>query len=901
MTLIIDKSDFFFDWQQAFRAGAQLAGGKGWNLGRLYAYGFPVPPGGVLSATTYGSFMEENNLLQLLKAASRQTALDTLIESQHTRALLRKLREAIIGGSIPTPVRDEIEDSLQGIGIAAEPLAVRSSASSEDSAIASFAGVHDSFLNVLGPESLYEAIKRCYASLWSSGAVSYRRRKGIKDQDLQAAVIIMRMVDAKAAGVAFSCDPRTGRRDEMLISANYGLGETVASGIADPDEYRVAMQSFLPRIVNRKIGRKESISVARPGGGTEILQKGLPDYTRFIDTDAAPSDQAIPDREILTLGILIERVHAALGQGEHPQDVEWLFDGKKFYLVQARPVTSLPRYTYEPLKHQSEVWSNANLRDAVPMVLSTLTWDTFRGSIRTMFQAHLRAVEYPFLPGIEHMRRFHGRAYLNVSVQQWENFDAFGTTPSEYKAIAGGHQPDALNFPEVDTSRRRRKLLRRILLALSVAAAVKKSASRFRRTGAVASRFISMDLKGMSDAGILLAISELRQTFEKTMPTIMLLFSFFGLAFQTLMKALEGTFPYRSQSIANSLLFGCGKITSAEHGYELQGLAAVAREDKEAQEFLFHHFNPRSWESQIPEHSAFKNRLRNFLSKYGHRTVYEAELMNPRWREDPTYLFEFVKGAMDASNKSGTAALRRIESKKKAWTEVQTKIPLLHRAIINILVRLACNAAQCRERGKSEMVRMAEPVRRIALEMGSRFTQRGIIGDPADIFHCNWIEIASILHGSWDGKGLNDLILERKLQRAKFEKSRPPDLIVDDSPQIASPARILSGKIIRGLGVASGIASGTVRLIRTPIEGTGIREGEILVAPSTDPAWTPLFLRASAVVTETGGFASHGAIVAREYGIPAVVNIPGIMEMLQEGRQITVDGDRGEVILKSPE
>lgn len=213
------------------------------------------------------------------------------------------------------------------------------------------------------------------------------------------------------------------------------------------------------------------------------------------------------------------------------------------------------------------------------------------------------------------------------------------------------------------------------------------------------------------------------------------------------------------------------------------------------------------------------------------------------------------------------------------------------------MLKQALKNAERREMAKSVFVKIFEPTRLIFQEIGHRFADRGILIKPADIYHCTWHEIFTILHGYWDGKGLNVLVTERENNRKGMEKLSPPDLIIGNVPRFTAPVTITSGNVIRGVGVAAGNASGSARLIYHPNEGGKLQAGDVLVAPSTDPAWTPLFLRTSAIVMETGGFMSHGAIVAREYGIPAVVNISGVMKIIKDSRLVTVDGDAGDVHL----
>ena len=353
-------NSFFLNWTETFKAGVEIVGGKGWNLGRLDRYGFNVPTGGVLTAEAYREFIELNNLQDNLAEIAGTVTINT-IGDKTTGQKLAQVRDMIQQGRLPEQIRAELEARLTDLGILDNPVAVRSSATAEDSANASFAGIHDSFLNVQRIENIVSAIKGCYASLWTERAVGYRRKMGINDQEVLPAVVVMAMVPAAASGIAFSCDPQIGRDDVVTINANFGLGESVVAGSVDPDRYWLPFSSFLLKIGSKTTGRKEGLTVLKEGGGTE-----------FISTGQTPPKQVLSDENIIKLGYLVLRVFSALGNYQLHQDVEWVFDGQDFVIVQARPVTVLPRYTFLGIKNQPDIWSNSNLKDTMPMVSSTI-------------------------------------------------------------------------------------------------------------------------------------------------------------------------------------------------------------------------------------------------------------------------------------------------------------------------------------------------------------------------------------------------------------------------------------------------------------------------------------------------------------------------------------------------
>ena len=289
-----------------------------------------------------------------------------------------------------------------------KPVAVRSSATAEDSSKASFAGIHESFLNLTGQEHIEQAIKDCYASLWTPRAVAYRRKMGFGDQDVALAVVIMELIPAVAAGVAFSCDPLTGRRDRVAISANFGLGESVVSGAVEPDEYLLDTTTAIPQILEKKNGSKKQFTRLKPEGGTELVNT--------IVRESTESQFVLNDDLITELGLLTLRIHESLGGGTVNQDIEWAFDGKQFFIVQARPVTNLPEPTFPELVGQPVIWSNANIKDAAPFVMTTLSWNAGHNNLNLMLTSNLLAAGYHPTPGINWAKALQGeRIFQSLS------------------------------------------------------------------------------------------------------------------------------------------------------------------------------------------------------------------------------------------------------------------------------------------------------------------------------------------------------------------------------------------------------------------------------------------------------------------------------------------------------
>lgn len=770
----------FLGWGEAYKAGAAVCGGKGYNLARLARYGFRVPRGGVLAAGA--------------------------------------------------PVA-EIQPGLERFGLLDAKLAVRSSATAEDSARASFAGIHRSFLNLRGVEAVMLAAQGCIDSLQKPEAIVYRRRMGFRDEEVQCAVVICEMVEARCAGVAFSCDPATGRRDLILIDAAEGLGEAVVSGRVNPQ-----------RILWRNQGGRFS----RQGGEGRLA--------------------TLPEDIEEELVYLVQRIHWALGEGQDPQDIEWAYDGQHLWLLQARPVTRVPRVGWPETAALPRYWSTGNIKDAIPGVVSEFSWSVLSDIVGAAAFAAPTAVGYQIPPGAEVVRRFHGRGFFDLTMMQWAFYDAFGILPAEVVKALGGQQPE-ISVPSQrplkgrpNGPRRQRatlKLLRRIWNYPSRVKPLIKSHLDYVR---------SFEVTNWTT----LSRDRLRQTMAQIMDAQNRIAPVAGLANSCSgpwQLALDGL--VKDPDLIARLQAGAGGVTSAEQGYRLYDIARG------------------------------ESTMEAFLHEFGHRAVYEADLLNPRWAEDPSWLLEQVNCIRQnppPRDPRETAA----EVRRSAEQELKNRFGW-RTALLLWLVRKLLDGMAAREFAKSALVSLMLPVRRILLEIGRRLVAGGHLHTPEQALHLAVVDVSCWLRGYWDGEGALELTCDHSERRETWLKQMAPDLITeepDGRTTASAPDALTTSESDgwSGIGVSPGRASGAARIVHTPKDSAHFQQGEILIAPSTDPGWTPLFLRASAIVMETGGFLSHGAIVAREYGIPAVANIPGILNALQDGERITVDGSAGRVI-----
>lgn len=865
-------------WPQAFASNSEQCGGKGWNLARLNHYGFTIPRGGVVTAELYCTIIDSPNIRNLIEKIS-PLSIHELMSTESP--LLMQLHTAILGVSLPGTFKQSLTKFIDQQQLTDTLLAVRSSATQEDGDTASFAGIHDSVLNICGQDNIEMAILRCFASLWSARAIAYRRKMNISDDHIASAVVITEMVRAESAGIAFSCDPVSGRHDVITINANFGLGESVVSGAVEPDQYR--LNRFSKIIIDKHIGQKQQRCQPKAEGGTE-----------WVNTNNRQS-VCLSNYQIQTLARLCDRVFHALGSGEQHQDIEWAFDGSKFVMLQARPVTALPKVTCAEISNQPEIWSNGNFRDSAPMVMSRLISEYSDHYINNIMHRNFEGF-YPVNPALRFGRQFQGRFYCNVSLLQWLWFDSVGFPTDKMNISLGGHQP------LIQIEERYKNGLIKKLYRLWRGLKLFKMLGQYRKQAPI---IISAEMKfaechrqtdypALSDQDLVDTLQMLVNHLTDYNRAFIMLTAQSGTLFM-LIQTLEKYVGERAYALANTLMADCADLTSANHGYQLQGLAQQLMKDTQSLRIIDSaEFQPRKWQTLLPEHSPFKHAFENFITQYGHRAVYEIDLSRPRWREDPSYLFNCIKSYPSLSDTTTKASNRKRES-ENAWHEIRRHIPRYLHHYIKKQIKTAAHGAELKELSKSTYVCLMEPMRLAFVEMGKRLAQRNVLESADDIFHCALCEVVAVLQNEWDGHGLKILIAERKVIKLAQEQLPAPDVIFDDTPQqiIPHPANSASG--LRGIGVAAGIASGTARLIRIPEEGYRLKPGDVLVAPSTDPAWTPLFLNVSAIVMETGGYLSHGSIVAREYGIPAVVNIPGLFNAIKEGDVVEVDGNGGAV------
>jgi len=750
-------------------------------------------------------------------------------------------QHAIRALPVPDEVARAVADGYAALG--GGPVAVRSSATAEDLPGAAFAGQQDSYLGVIGETAVIEAVRDCWASLWNERAIAYRSRLGIDPATVAIAVVVQCMVDADQAGVIFTADPVTGARDRVVIDANPGLGEAVVAGLVTPDH---AVLDAGNRVVSRREGNREVVIRSRPGGGTESVR----------GSTAAPRQGGLSDRQLARLAALGRRIATHFGR---PQDIEWAIAGDRIAVVQARPMTALP---------PPPVPLNRIQRFTGPVILELLPRRPYPLELTVWTRVVGRHVQ-DLLDGMVGAR---------IDLDDLLVAD---------DAVLTGYVP-----PNPHPTRRTPRRLLRSLTRMGRDPRSWRADQRYRRYLSGADQLTRLDVSTATwqqllmvparAGGLIQLMTGLRVGYLPPAAGAMLR-----------LRLLLGLLR-RSELFAALLLELPTETARANH--ELAGIADALRETPDLAERIA---GAEAGEAMQlirthPDAGAVEDRLTAFLGRYGHRETGSIMLLRePSWADDPTTVAALLQvllaGDVNTGHPPFPAALRSLldhplvrATGSAGW--------------IQRLVTKASAAVQVREDTHFELTRTMPAVRRAVLEAGRRLTGAGAIGSEDDIWYLTWSEVQSVTdpHRHPPGDVLRRAVERRSAAFAELA----------GSPLIATatlyPARDDGDALVSGVGGGGGSAEGPVRVIHGPAEFAELRPGDVLVCPATNPAWTPLFTRAAAVVVDHGGLASHAAIVAREYGIPAVMGTGSGTTLLTAGTRVRVDGDHGRVTTVNP-
>jgi pyruvate,water dikinase len=886
-----------------------IAGGKGASLGEMIRAGLPVPAGMVVTAAAYREFLDTTGL---------KSRIEALLTKSDPDAVSDNIREEFERTAMPEKTASEILAAVQDIP---GPVAIRSSATAEDLPSVSFAGQHETHLFVTGRDAIVSSIKKCWSSLWTGRAISYRTKNNIDHFNVLMAVVIQEMADADVSGVMFTANPVTGDRDEIVIEAGYGLGEGLVSGKVSPDRFVVNRAPGL-KITGKELGTK-GIEILRAQDGGTLGKEVSPERSRRL---------CLSDEEILKLASLGLRIEGHYG---YPQDIEWCLSGGRVSVVQSRPVTTLgktgikvyfaSKKNKEALKGKLIVWSNWNTRETMPMPQTPFGWSFWNSLVLPAAMEHALGIRKDHPDFEQHLAldRVEGRLYFNMNVflgmpllggifsRLLKFMDLETAVVMEGLIKSGEFEP--LKFPHrwrsyLDALTAYVKGILQLPQTIRVLS-VENARRVYDEVERDAKQRLNRDLSGMNDGDIFKEAGHMiDQTIMKVWPT----FVWYGFGFLGYDIAKFSVRKWPEIHTENFLagLLPANKTT--ETALEIWKLTEGAPESVR-RVFLESDLNQilEKLEGFI-EGKEFLKRLKIFLDSYGHRSAMEFDVTVPRWKEEPDFVLQMLKNYF--SHKPGD--LNPPEHFQKQVKERQALIQLarkrlskgffnrifpLRRWLFEWGLRILRDFYPFRENAKFYIMMVWQRAREMYLEVGKRFKATGLLDDEKDLFYISFPEIERISRGEWRNvTEIRKRIEDRKAEIEKWRSFNPPLIIRSDGKKVGVEQQI-SRDVLRGAPASHGRIKARARVIMDPSRGAGMEKGEILVAPFTDPGWTPLFLTAGGLVMEIGGMMSHGAVVAREYGIPAVVGVKGATQTIKNGDVIEVDGGAGEVRIAATE
>jgi rifampicin phosphotransferase len=853
-----------------------LAGGKGANLRELSRAGLPVPPGFVLTTEAYDAFVESNEIgIAIVKLASAPRADDPAAFEE----VAGRINALFAGGKVPEEMAEEVRAAYAKLGEDSEtPVAVRSSATAEDLAGASFAGQQQTYLNVHGAGTLLEAVKDCWASLWTARAMVYRARQGIDPDTVGLAVVVQRMVESEAAGVLFTANPANGRRSEAVIGAAWGLGESVVSGSVTTDDIVVEKESG--RVLSRETADKEVMTVYTESGTEE---RPVPEERRrqqVLDDEAAAA--------LTRYGARIEELYGT------PQDIEWALAGSAFFIVQSRPITALPEPEADPptdwsVPDPKALYVRASIVEQMPDPLSPLFAELIEGSVvRSLRKLMDEILGKPILREDDlGFPTINGYAYYYYKLAAMWRVSV--RSPVAFRVLMGsGKGGSVTRWREYSRPRYKKTVEGWEAKPLDDLTATRLLAGARELLDAGAEYYTSVQtiipLAASSEA-LFTAFYDRLVRREGDPPA------------QTFLLGFDST-PIRADKSLYDLAVWCG-----EH----PGLAAALTDapSDRASELLHTEEPPAGVDEGV--WTEWRSRFQSHLDLYGH-TVYNLDFVNPVAADDSAPLFDTLKFYLRGEGQNPHERQKRTaERREEATRAVLERLDGPRRNLLGRLLKWAQDVAPVREDALADVGLAWSVMRRMLLELGRRLAQAGAVERPADVF---WLrrdeaqKLASSLDAGETRLGsLSNAVEERKILWRGQRRVTPPQLLPKGTwvelfrRWMPAASEEQTGDTLKGVGASAGQVTAPARVLGGPENFGQMRPGEVLVAAITTPAWTSLFAMSSAVVTDVGGPLSHSSIVAREYGIPAVLGTGVATRRIQSGQSIRVDGDAGTVTL----
>ncbi|MBI3408033.1 MAG: phosphoenolpyruvate synthase [Planctomycetes bacterium] len=835
---------FVISLDQAPPAGVSVLGGKGHNLALLSQAAFPVPPGFVVTTQAYHLFLKQCAWLEEALAALEFDDVDRL------RAQCERLRQRLEDVALPPAVAESIAAALRKWP-ADTAFAVRSSSPFEDLAQAAFAGQHDTFLNVRGLPAITAKVRACFASLWQDRAVLYRRHQGYTQKEARMAVVVQRQIACDRAGVGFSINPVSGRMDRMSIDANFGLGESVVAGECEIDHFELDKASLAA--VEQSIGHKSTMVTAQADGAAE----------RPVPPELA-DQPSLDGAQLRAVGDLLKKVEAHFGW---PQDIEWGWREGELYLFQARPVTTIqPR------------WTRDESAERFPRPMTPLSWDFLQVAFRESMKHSLALMGLPPLQG---------------DWFQW--FDHYIYGNQNAVALIASYRPLKARSPQ-ELVAEIPMLRQRFGWVLELPVRWARDLDRYLlRLG----RLSAAPLDGMTPPEIwrhMTASLEVATEYFQPNIAISMTQAFLHRLLHALVAMVAG--PEEALPIVDGLLAGCETKTAVVNR-ELHELASLTGRFPRLAKALAEQGGSIQDSGLLGAFPAFQTRFQRFLEDHGHREM-DMDYYHPTWSEQPSLVLDNLALILRGGVEEDQAAAARNLRLRYAETELQflSRTPEELRFFFRELIRLARTYTALDDLEHYQTTRINPLARRAALALGRRLQERGIIDSAEAIFFfrkCDLEELMAAFPNEDKAKFHEKARNGKDAYHASI--ARQPLWSLDEAPPPPTPS---DARTLKGLPGSPGRITAPCFRVLEPKDFARFPKGAILVARTTNPAWTPLFYSAAGLITESGGPLSHGAVTAREMGLPAVMSVRNVLQVLRDGQVVTVDGTRGIVELQPP-
>jgi rifampicin phosphotransferase len=847
------------------RDDLECGGGKGANLGELISAGLPVPPGFCITTAAYRRAVAQAGLMDEMQDALRNVRAEDPGSTETTSAFIATLFEEL---PLPDDLTEEILAAYRALG--APPVAVRSSATTEDLPGASFAGQQATSLNVRGDNELLEAVRRCWASLWSARAIAYRERQGLRHDRPAIAVVVQMLVPAEVSGILFTANPVSGARDELLINAAVGLGEAVVGGVITPDSFTLDRTTL--SVTERLTGRQEVETVLAEHGTTESP----------LDPQRA-ARPALGDTQLARLAELGLRIEHRFGS---PQDIEWAYARGRFWVLQTRPITNLPPgdVRWDPPVPGS-AWWRRQVVENLPEPLSPLFDELY---LREGLER-----------SIDDMMGFFGMSYLRI--EDFMDRPLFATV-NGYAYLRADYRLTWSMAPTI------------LRATLAEFWALFRKAPAYWRERALPTYLETIERRKAEDprvapderllAGVReLALADARYWFACALM----------IADAKLTDALLGRFLALAAPGLTSGVFLRGfPSPTVDAEVELEGLADRIRASGELRKLVAATPAARLPEALAgaPGGRALLTAFQGYLDRYGHQ-VYNLDFVTPTQADDPLPVLLSLKAMAHQTAGAARARQRAIVAERDALArETARSFDPLRRRLFRTLLDWAQRFGPYREQALFYMGAGWPTLRRSALELGRRLAEAGSLLAAEDVFFLETPEIEAAIRARVAGEARPELARQAREQRELREARKrlhPPPVVppgrklrfgpFDMSPWETQRRNQPDGAVLRGFAVSPGRVSAPASVVHSPADFSRMEPGTILVCPTTTPAWTPLFSQARGLVTDVGGVLAHGSIVAREFGIPAVLGTGEASQRIRHGQRITVDGDRGLVFM----